>query len=90
MRRRIDARRVMRADVLVLAVLCVFLLMIVPALFARTREAESRFLCGSNLAQIGKAMLVYADDYEDELPRAGGGDFEPGSIDRAPCGSECP
>jgi hypothetical protein len=28
--------------------------------------------CGTNLSGIGKAMLIYANDYEDELPRAGG------------------
>jgi len=72
MRRRIDAKRVMRADVLVLVMLCAFLLMTVPLLFARTREAEVRVLCGSNLGQIGKAMLVYAEDYDGALPRAGG------------------
>jgi hypothetical protein len=31
-----------------------------------------RMVCGSNLSSIGKAMLIYANDYEDELPRAGG------------------
>jgi hypothetical protein len=31
-----------------------------------------RMTCGTNLAGIGKAMLIYANDYEDELPRAGG------------------
>jgi hypothetical protein len=29
-------------------------------------------VCGSNLAGIGKAMLIYPNDYGDELPRAGG------------------
>jgi len=29
-------------------------------------------VCGTNLSGIGKAMLIYANDYEDELPRAGG------------------
>jgi len=62
----------MSADVLVLAVLCVFLLMIVPALFARTREGQMRVVCGSNLGQIGKAMLVYAEDHDGALPRTGG------------------
>jgi len=28
--------------------------------------------CGTNLAGIGKAMLLYSNDYRDELPRAGG------------------
>jgi prepilin-type processing-associated H-X9-DG protein len=31
-----------------------------------------RMVCGINLSRIGKAMLIYANDYEDELPRAGG------------------
>jgi hypothetical protein len=29
-------------------------------------------VCGTNLSGIGKAMLIYANDYEDELPKAGG------------------
>jgi hypothetical protein len=29
-------------------------------------------VCGTNLCGIGKAMLIYANDYDDELPRAGG------------------
>ena len=42
-----------------------------PAL-ARTRQVAFRMVCGTNLSGIGKAMLIYANDYEDELPRAGG------------------
>jgi hypothetical protein len=42
-----------------------------PAL-ARTRQLAFRMVCGTNLSGIGKAMLIYANDYEDELPRAGG------------------
>jgi len=39
---------------------------------ARTRSVAFRGGCGTNLSGIGKAMLIYANDYEDELPRAGG------------------
>jgi len=28
--------------------------------------------CGTNLSQIGKAMMIYANDYEDRFPTAGG------------------
>jgi len=42
-----------------------------PAL-ARTRQAAFRMVCGANLSGIGKAMQIYANDYADELPRAGG------------------
>jgi hypothetical protein len=36
------------------------------------RMVAYRMTCGSNLAGIGKAMLIYACDYEDKFPRAGG------------------
>jgi prepilin-type processing-associated H-X9-DG protein len=42
-----------------------------PAL-ARTRQLAFRMTCGTNLSGLGKAMLIYADDYNGELPRAGG------------------
>jgi hypothetical protein len=42
-----------------------------PAL-ARTRQLAFRMVCGTNLSGIGKAMLIYANDYDDVLPRAGG------------------
>jgi hypothetical protein len=44
---------------------------LMPAL-ARTRQLAFRMTCGTNLSGIGKAMVLYADDHEDELPRAGG------------------
>ncbi len=40
-------------------------------LFPRTRSTAYRMTCGTNLSGIGKAMLIYANDYDDELPRAG-------------------
>jgi hypothetical protein len=58
---------------LVLPIVLIPLLMgiLMPAL-ARTRQLAFRMTCGTNLAGIGKAMLVYANDYQDKLPRAGG------------------
>jgi hypothetical protein len=47
-------------------------LLFLPRIFLRPRSTAYRMVCGSNLSQIGKAMLIYANDYEDELPRAGG------------------
>jgi prepilin-type processing-associated H-X9-DG protein len=66
------SRELTRADVLVIAVVCLLLILVVPVLFAQPREGSVRRPCAANLAQIGKAMLLYANDYEDELPRAGG------------------
>ncbi len=49
--------------------------LLMPAL-ARTRQLAFRMTCGTNLSGIGKAMLFYANDYEDRLPRAGGRDSQ--------------
>ncbi len=51
------------------------LFLFLPAL-TRTRCVAFRMTCGTNLSGIGKAMLIYANDYEDELPRAGGRNSE--------------
>jgi hypothetical protein len=58
--------------VLVVAVLCLFVLGVVPPLFSRSREHQERVSCGANLAEIGKTMLVYANDYDGAFPRSGG------------------
>jgi len=42
------------------------------AILRPVRMVAFRMTCGTNLSGIGKAMLMYASDYEDELPRAGG------------------
>jgi hypothetical protein len=44
---------------------------LMPALF-KVRQTAFRMVCGTNLSGIGKAMLLYANDYDDEFPRAGG------------------
>jgi hypothetical protein len=36
------------------------------------RSTAVRMICGTNLSGIGKAMLIYSNDYDDEFPRAGG------------------
>jgi len=56
-------------------VIPVFAFFVIVVLYALTfaREGLSpRMICGSNLSGIGKAMLIYANDYEGQLPRAGG------------------
>ena len=55
----------------VIAIIALLMGILMPAL-ARVRQIAFRMVCGSNLSGIGKAMLIYATDYEDELPRAGG------------------
>ncbi len=36
------------------------------------RSVALTMVCGSNLSRIGKAMLMYSNDYDNEFPRAGG------------------
>ncbi len=55
----------------VIAIIALLMGILMPAL-ARVRQIAYRMVCGTNLSGIGKAMLVYANDYDDELPRSGG------------------
>ncbi len=67
-----NLKRLTRADALVVGGICLLLIVLVPVLMVRPRKQSIRRLCGANLAQIGKAMLVYANDCQGALPRAGG------------------
>ena len=55
----------------VIAIIALLMGILMPAL-ARVRQIAYRMLCGSNLAGIGKAMLIYSNDNEEEYPKAGG------------------
>ncbi len=46
-------------------------LLYVPT-FAGVKVSSYHLRCGTNLSSIGKAMLIYANDYQDMFPRAGG------------------
>ena len=78
MRRR--AGVLTRADVLAVGVLGVFLSVMTALLASRPREQASRALCRAFLGKIGKAMLVYANDYDGALPRAGGSNSDWGAV----------
>jgi len=58
-------------EVLFLVFLLALLIAIVIPVLHRPRRVP-RMPCGANLAGLGKAMLIYANDYAGELPRAGG------------------
>ena len=57
----------------VIAIIALLMGILMPAL-ARVRQIAFRMVCGTNLSGIGKAMLIYANDYDDELPVAGNND----------------
>jgi hypothetical protein len=69
---RCGSGKLSRADAAVIAALCLLLIVLVPVLFARPREQAVREVCAANLAQIGKAMFLYAGENNGVLPRAGG------------------
>jgi hypothetical protein len=52
-----------------LFVLPLMLGILMPAL-ARTRQVAFRMVCGTNMSGLGKAILVYTNDYDDKLPTA--------------------
>ena len=54
----------------VIAIIALLMGILMPAL-ARVRQIAFRMVCGSNLSGIGRAMLIYANDYDSKLPRAG-------------------
>jgi prepilin-type N-terminal cleavage/methylation domain-containing protein/prepilin-type processing-associated H-X9-DG protein len=55
----------------VIAIIALLMGILMPAL-ARVRQIAYRLICGTNISGIGKAMLVYSNDFDGELPRAGG------------------
>jgi len=59
-------------EVLVVVFVCLFALAVIGPAMQMSRFDEYRLACAENLSQIGRAMLIYANDYDDELPRAGG------------------
>jgi hypothetical protein len=68
---RLRGLTIVEVVVVVMALAFLLLGLLIPAL-ARTRCSAFRMTCGTNLSGLGKAMLLYANDYDDELPRAAG------------------
>jgi len=62
----------------VIAIIALLMGILMPAL-ARVRQIAYRMVCGTNLSGIGKAMLIYSNDNEEEFPRAGGAGSEWGN-----------
>ena len=53
----------------VIAIIAILAAILFPV-FAQAREAARKSTCLQNLKQLGTAMMMYATDYEDALPRA--------------------
>lgn len=54
----------------VVAILAVLAGILFPV-FARAREAGRKAVCASNIRQIGLALLMYTDDYDESFPNTG-------------------
>ena len=73
--KRSEANGVTLTELLVVLAVLAFLLLMVLSL-QQTRTMDPRIPCGTHLSGIGKAMLLYSNDFDDKLPRAGGGHTE--------------
>ena len=72
MTKRYKPKKLAPVDGLVVLSVCLFLLAVLPPACRKSRTDAMRITCARNLSEIGRAMLVYANDYDGELPRAGG------------------
>ena len=61
----------------VIAIIAILAAMLFPV-FARAREKARTASCQSNLKQIGLAIFMYAQDYDERLPQ--GHHYDPGHI----------
>src|SRR5207253_10810303 len=52
----------------VIGIIALLISILLPSL-SRARETANRVKCASNLAQIGKAMLLYANENQGNYPR---------------------
>jgi len=69
--------RVFAVLAIIIPVLVFFamLLLLLPQL--NVKQMAYRMTCGKNLSEIGKAVQIYANDYDGEFPRSGGKIWKP-------------
>jgi prepilin-type N-terminal cleavage/methylation domain-containing protein/prepilin-type processing-associated H-X9-DG protein len=53
----------------VVAIIAVLIAILLPAL-SKARESAKTVVCASNLSQLGKCMIYYAQESDDRLPQA--------------------
>ncbi|MCK5225940.1 MAG: type II secretion system protein [Planctomycetes bacterium] len=55
----------------VIGIIALLMSILMPTL-TKVRQLANRIVCGANLSGIGKAMMIYANENDGDLPRAGG------------------
>jgi len=63
----------------VIAIIAMLMSILMPAL-AKVKAIAQRLMCGTNLSGIGKTMHLYATDFDDDFPVAGGPEATWGTI----------
>jgi prepilin-type processing-associated H-X9-DG protein len=72
MSKRDKSKKLTAVEILVVVFMCLFLLVVIGPASQKSQFDAYRIECSKNLSLIGKAMLIYANDYDGELPRSGG------------------
>jgi len=72
MSKRDKSKKFRPVEILVLVIVCLFVLAIFKPVARKSRFHALRNKCEKNLSEIGKAMLVYNNEYDGEFPRSGG------------------
>ena len=55
----------------VIAIIALLMGILMPAL-ARVKQLAYQMVCGSNLSGLGKSIMIYIADFDDDFPRSGG------------------
>ena len=80
MTRQSRAMRLTPIEIGLLAALALFLMAVVPVACRQARQEATESVCTNNLALLGRAMIVYAGDYDGRFPRASGENAQWGSV----------
>ena len=55
----------------VIAIIALLMGILMPAL-ARVKQLAYQMVCGANLSGLGKAIMIYIADFDDDFPKSGG------------------